>query len=242
MEQNNYSRRLFKLLFFGIALSVLPFVAKAQKNVMCLKTNTGQYIEVVRISMMAVVDAGPAFDILVKDGQGATGVTSVSFEKHPSDIDFSKYKENSDGTPYIDGSKPSFLFTNTGKYFKVKDMPQLYAKDGSKKFDVVVGNVTESDVEAVYFYRGDEEALISGIKTPLPMLEEEKLQLLTPVGYQLTLSGCGDAPRAIVYSMNGTQVGAAVVDHGVTTVNVADLPAGAYVVKVGKKALKFIKK
>ena len=209
---------------------------------MCLKTNSGQYIEVVRISMMAVVDDNGTFDILVKDGQGATGVKSVSFEKHQSDIDFSKYKENSDGTRYIDSSKPSFLFTNTGKYFKVKDMTELRAKDGSKKFDVVVGTVTESDVEAVYFYRGDEEDLISGIKDPLPILEEEKLELLTPVGYQLTLSGCGDAPRAELYSMNGSKVGTAAVQHGVTTLNVAELPAGVYVVKVGKKALKFVKK
>jgi hypothetical protein len=42
--------------------------------------------------------------------------------------------------------------------------------------------------------------------------------------------------------MNGTQVAGAAVNDGQTTVYVADLPAGVYVVKVGKKALKFTKK
>ena len=42
--------------------------------------------------------------------------------------------------------------------------------------------------------------------------------------------------------MNGMQVAGAAVEGGHTTIAVGDLPAGVYVVKVGKKALKFTKK
>ena len=64
----------------AVGLFGLSNKADAAK-VMCLKTNTGQYIEVVRVSMMVVADGASTFEIVVKDGLGATNVESISPEQ-----------------------------------------------------------------------------------------------------------------------------------------------------------------
>ena len=214
-------------------------------EVMCLKTNAGQYIEVVRVSMMVIPDGGSTFEIVVKDGEGASNVQSISFEKHESDIDLSKYSGSSSGNGEApDYSKPFFLMTNTGKFFYMKDKPELIAKEGTDKFDVKVGSTTESNVGKIYFFRGTEEEAgqTAGIDTPKTIVAEEKLTLTSPISSQMTLSGCGAAVEAELYAADGRMVGKAPVSNGVTTVQVGHLNRGVYFVKVGKKSLKFMKK
>lgn len=232
-----------KIFFLSVAVMLCAYQAIATE-VMCLKTNAGQFIEVVRVSMMVIPDGGSTFDILVKDGEGAANVQSISFEKHESDIDLSKYSGNSSGygeTP--DYSKPFFLMTNTGKFFYMKDKPELIAKEGSNNFDVKVGSTTESDVAKIYFFRGTEEEAgqAAGIETP-KTVAEENLVLTSPISSQMTISGCGAAVEAVLYAADGRMVGKAAVSNGVSTVQVGHLTRGVYFVKIGKKSLKFIKK
>ena len=232
-----------KRIFLSIAVMLCAYQAIAAE-VMCLKTNAGQFIEVVRVSMMVIPDGGSTFDILVKDGEGAANVQSVSFEKHESDIDLSKYSGSSSGNGEApDYSKPFFLMTNTGKFFYMKEKPELIAKDGSDKFDVKVGSTTESDVAKIYFFRGTEEdaGQAAGIETP-KTVAEENLVLTSPISSQMTISGCGAAVEAVLYAADGRMVGKAPVSNGVTTVQVGHLNRGVYFVKVGKKSLKFMKK
>lgn len=222
----------------------IPSVA-ANQDVMCLKTNKGTYFPVVRVSMMVVTDGGTQFDILLKDGQGEAGVESVSFEKHNVDINFDDYRQNSDGTPYIDMTKPVYMYTNTGKFWLVKDMPVINVQEGSNLMDVKVGGDEAKGVAGVFFYRGTEDGLneaVTGINNPVTAQATEKLQLLTPISEQMIVSGCGNASLAIVYSLDGKKMTDAPVANGVTTVSVRQLPKGAYVLRVGNKAMKFIKK
>ena len=227
----------------GLGYSADAGAAASVKNVMCVKTNTGQYFPVVRVSMMVVPDGGSTFEIVLKDGQGEAGVQSISFEKHDEMIDFSLYQGEASGSTAIDMTKPVFLYTNTGKYYKMKDLPTMTAKEGSDKFDVTVGGVTESNVSAVFFYRGDEANIenVVGIDAPVAPVAEN-LQLMTPISSQMQISGCGDASEAVVYALDGKQMAEAPVANGVTTVQVGHLKAGVYVVRVGNKALKFTKK
>ena len=229
-----------------IAAVLLGGLSADAKSVMCLKTNTGQYIEVARVSMMVVPDGGSTFEIVVKDGEGATDVESISFEKHESDIDLSKYGGSSSEEPSADMTKPVFLLTSTGKYFYMKELPTLTAKDGEGRFDVQVGDVTESGVRFVYFYRGAteglEEAVMAGISAPRVNSAEEQLTLTTPISSQLSISGCGAATEAVLYSADGRKVGAAAVSNGQTTLQVGNLNRGVYIVKVGRKSLKFMKR
>lgn len=232
-----------KRIFLSIAVMLCAYQAIAAE-VMCLKTNAGQFIEVVRVSMMVIPDGGSTFDILVKDGEGAANVQSVSFEKHESDIDLSKYSGSSSGNGEApDYSKPFFLMTNTGKFFYMKDKPELIAKEGSNNFDVKVGSTTESNVGKIYFFRGTEEEAgqAAGIETP-KTVAEENLVLTSPISSQMTISGCGAAVEAVLYAADGRMVGKAPVSNGVTTVQVGHLNRGVYFVKVGKKSLKFMKK
>lgn len=228
---------LTALMAAGVTCPSEAFAAK--KNVMCVKTNTGQYFPVVRVSMMVVADGASTFEIVLKDGEGEAGVQSISFEKHEEDIDFSKYQGDSNSEPSIDVSKKIHLVTSTGKLFLMKDFPMLEAQEGNGLINVVGTSTTESGVEYVYFFRGNEEEL--GIETPLAD-RQENLTLMTPVSSQLQVSGCGDATQAWVYAPNGQMVGQAPVSNGVCTVSVAHLPAGTYIFKVGQKSLKFIKK
>ena len=232
-----------KRIFLSIAVMLCAYQAIAAE-VMCLKTNTGQFIEVVRVSMMVIPDGGSTFDILVKDGEGAANVQSVSFEKHESDINLSKYSGSSSGNGEApDYSKPFFLMTNTGKFFYMKEKPELIAKEGSNNFDVKVGSTTESNVGKIYFFRGTEEEAgqAAGIETP-KTVAEENLVLTSPISSQMTISGCGAAVEAVLYAADGRMVGKAAVSNGVTTVQVGHLTRGVYFVKVGKKSLKFMKK
>jgi hypothetical protein len=232
-----------KRIFLSVAVMLCAYQAIASE-VMCLKTNTGQFIEVVRVSMMVIPDGGSTFDILVKDGEGAANVQSVSFEKHESDIDLSKYSGSSSGYGEApDYSKPFFLMTNTGKFFYMKDKPELIAKEGSNNFDVKVGSTTESNVGKIYFFRGTEEEAgqAAGIETP-KTVAEENLVLTSPISSQMTISGCGAAVEAVLYAADGRMVGKAAVSNGVSTVQVGHLTRGVYFVKVGKKSLKFMKK
>ena len=237
---------LVAMVAAGLACSADAFAAASKKNVMCVKTNDGVYIPVVRVSMMVVPDRASTFDILVKDGRGEYGVESISFEKHEEEIDFDLYKTNSDGTAYVDLTKASWLITSTGKFFKTMDVTQMNAKEGSELFDVVTKNGTEADVKSVFFLRGTEayvqEYVAAGIDEPLMSPAIEKLQLLTPIREEMSLSGCGNATVAQVFSVDGKLQTEAAVRGGNTTIYVGQLPAGVYVVRVGNKALKFSKK
>lgn len=225
----------------GLGCSVDANAAASKKNITCLKTNTGNFFPVVRVSMMVVPDGGSTFEIVLKDGQGEAGVQSVTCEKHEVEIDLSQYQ----GDPYadktIDMTKPIFMLLSNGKYYKMKELPEITVQEDSKKMNVKVGATTEKDLSAIYFYRGEEDG-ITGIDDPMTATAEEKLQLMTPISEQMTISGCGDAFRAQVFSLDGKMMTEAAVSNGVTTIQVGQLKAGVYVVRVGKKALKFTKK
>lgn len=235
---------LMGIISLGMICAQQASAAEKNVNVRCLKTNTGNYFPLVRVSMMVVPDGGSTFEILLKDGQGEANVSSISFEKHTVLIDLDKYKVPTDGGgTSVDSSKKNYMFTNVGKFFSLgKDKPMLQPIEGKNLFNVTDrdGAVLATDVESVFFYRTNEPESIVGIK-PI-IADEEKLVLQTPIGYQMEISGCGDAKTAVVYDMNGRTRTSAPVNAGCSTIVVEELPAGVYIVKVGKKSLKFVKK
>lgn len=232
---------LMGLVAIGMACPQQASAAEKTAEMWCLKTNTGNYYPMVNVSMTVVPDEGQTFEIVLKYGQGEAGVSSISFEKHRETVDFSKYTEEPD-EPSIALGKKIYVLTNTGKYFLLKTMPTLIPVQGTDKFNVLAGTSMENNVSRIWFYRGDnpEEGFV-GIKAP-SVKTEENLSLMTPISYQLQVSGCGEAKTAVVYSANGKQVAQAPVADGVTTVQVGHLTKGIYVLKVGHKSLKFVKK
>ena len=230
-------------LAMGLVCPQQASAAEKNVNVWCLKTNTGKIFPLVRVSMMVVPDGTSTFDILLKDGEGEAGVSNISFEKSTVSLDLDKYKVSADGSEYIDLSKKCYMFTNTGKFFSLgKDKPKLDVKDGSNLFNVTDrdGNVLAENVAEVKFMRTNDPET-SAIDAP-EIEGEENLTLQTPISSQMQISGCGNATKAIIYDTNGKQVSVAPVSAGNSTVVVSELPTGVYVVKVGKKSLKFVKK
>lgn len=235
MNKKSKTGLLALLLAAGLANPDPSF--GAVKNVMCVKTNTGQYFPVVRVSMMVVPDGGDTFEIVLKDGQGEANVQSVSFEKHAEDVEFNDYRQDDD---YIDLTKKIYLITNTGKYFTLASMPQMVAKAGTELFDVEVGSTTETNVSSVYFYRGDKVEDMASLDDVFA--SEEKLTLQTAISTEMQVSGCGDASVAYVFDVRGRIVAEAEVHDGVANVYVGELNASTYILRVGNKALKFVKK
>jgi len=230
------------LMAMGFLCPQQVSAAEKDANVWCVKTNTGNYYPVLNVSMMVVPDDGKTFEIVLKYGTGETGVTDVTFEKHKEKIDFDLYKPQSGGAVTPNFNQYIYMITNTGKYFQFKTVPTLQPVAGSDKFDVVYSDVTEKNVSKVHFVRtGDIDNYMTGVEAPI-MDQEENLTLQTPINSQMQISGCGDAKTAVVYSVSGAKVAQSKVSAGMTTLHVSDLTPGVYVVKVGKKSLKFVKK
>ena len=236
------------MMVAGLGYSADAEAAAKLQNAIGVKTNTGKFFPVVRVSMMVVPDGGDTFEIVLKDGQGEAGVKSISFEKQQVEIDYTLYNEKKEEQPSVDYSKPFYIFTNTGKFWKMKDVqPVLTVQEGTSLMTVTAGNDVEKNVSEIRFFRGTEDELsqamnTTGIENLATAPAAENLQLQTPISEQMTVSGCGDANKAFVYALDGKQVATSAVANGVTTVYVGQLPAGVYVLRVGNKALKFTKK
>ena len=68
-----------------MGLLSMPCGLKAQnanKQVWWLKTDKGQYIDMSRVKKLANVNSKNAFEVIVHQGQGASGVMEVTFEKN----------------------------------------------------------------------------------------------------------------------------------------------------------------
>jgi hypothetical protein len=78
----NHQRVLAAVL---MGLLSMPCGLKAQnanKQVWWLKTDKGQYIEMSRVKKLANVNSKNAFEVIAHQGQGASGVLNVTFEKN----------------------------------------------------------------------------------------------------------------------------------------------------------------
>jgi hypothetical protein len=204
----------------------------------CLITDQNDSIAMSRVQMLANVDADGKFEIVTRDGQGAVGVRNVRFARglNENSGGFQPYQENPEPTEPLSG--PLYLFTDKGDKQPLSNVSMLANIDQQGKFEVVLrsgDNLT--GVQYVTFNIGAE-----GTGIQQQTVVDNMLRLLTPVHSELKLSGCGDAQTAIVYDIKGSEVASAPVVSGTTTISVTHLPAATYIVKVGSKALKFIKK
>ena len=202
----------------------------------CMITDQNDSIAVGRVQMLANVDQDGKFEIVTRNGQGAVGVKNVRFARGLSAESggFRPYQDNDEPAEPLSG--PLYLITDKGDEQLLSNVAMLANIDQTGKFEVVLhaGN-SLVNVQYVTFRIGPATA-VSQVKA------DNMLRLLTPVHSELKLSGCGDAQTAVVYDMKGREVGSAPVTNGTTTIRVAHLPVATYIVKVGTKALKFIKK
>ena len=204
----------------------------------CLITDRGDSVAMGRVAMLANVDANGHFEILTKYGEGVTDVRNVRFARGLNDLSGGfdpNYHEG--GEQPAPPAGPIILVTDKGSEQPMSNVAMLANIDANGRFEVVLHagqNITGVEYVTFRIDGGDQ-----GVRQPSHQLSP--LTLLTPVRFELRLSGCDDATQAVVYDAAGRQVATAPVAGGSTTIQVAHLTAGVYVVSVGNKALKFTK-
>ena len=103
----------------------------------CLKTDAGQCIEMARVVMLAAVDGQEGFEVVVREGQGATGVRSVTFEMRASDY---APEVISDEPPSVTDTGPWCLISSEGDSIAMSRVQMLANVDGSNLFEVVTSD------------------------------------------------------------------------------------------------------
>ena len=78
----NRPKMLAMTLLAVLLLLPCGLLAQSKQQVWCLKTDKGHYIEMSRVKKFAKVDKDNKFNVVFHEGSGATGVQSVTFEKH----------------------------------------------------------------------------------------------------------------------------------------------------------------
>ena len=131
--------RLKRLAAVSIALLLAVAVhADGGQPQWCLKTDAGQYVEMARVVMLAAVDGQEGFEVVVREGQGATGVRSVTFEMRVTD--YTPPAVISDEPPVVIETGPWCLISNSGDSIAMSRVQMLANVDGSSRFEVVTSD------------------------------------------------------------------------------------------------------
>ena len=80
--EKKHQRVLAAILIGLLAIPCGLQAQNANKQVWWLKTDKGQYIEMSRVKKLANVNEKEAFEVIAHQGQGASGVLNVTFEKN----------------------------------------------------------------------------------------------------------------------------------------------------------------
>lgn len=205
----------------------------------CLITDKNDSIAMSRVQFLANIDQDDLFEVVTRDGEGAVSVKSVRFARGLSDDSggFVPYQEGGEEPEVLTGE--FYMVTNNGEEQPMSNVAMLANVDDNGTFEVLLNDGgSMPGVKSVTFKRKSEE---TGIEAPAVKQEEMMLTLHTPVHFELKLSGCGTAKSAIVYSLKGVKMAEAPVSNGTATISVGHLLGGIYIVRVGNKALKFVK-
>ncbi len=171
IKRNNL--RIIALTLF-VSLSLLPvgLVAQTTQRVWCLRTDKGQLIEMSRVKMLAAADGQSTFEVIVRDGQGATGVESISFEQHESAY---VPEAISDDPPLVNETGPWCIITDSGDSIAMSRVTTLANADGRRQFEIVTNDGDNKvGINTVYFGRG--KTATSGNFKPITVSDKpEKL-------------------------------------------------------------------
>ena len=103
MEKVFQPRMFAATLLMGLLSLPCDLLAQnSNKQVWCMKTDKGQYIEMSRVKKLTDVDKQELFKVAVSQGKGASGVKSVTFEKHESFPESVVVKGDADGNGHVD--------------------------------------------------------------------------------------------------------------------------------------------
>ena len=117
----------------------------------------------------------------------------------------------------------------------MSDVAYLLASDKASTFHIVCANGTIiSEVASVSF----EEVNPTGVSLP----EQKTAPQVVLDGDAVTLSGLAAGTSVGIYTVEGQELSQRTVTGGETTMNIAGLPAGVYLLRTGKSTVKFMKR
>lgn len=124
-----------------------------------------------------------------------------------------------------------------GNAFALDSVTCLLASDTEDAFTIVLSNGSlQPGVTAATFVKQD----LSGIEAAqAPTLSPT---LTIEARSQLVLTGCAEGTPLRLHAADGKLLRTATASGSTTTVDVASLPAGVYIMKVGRASIKFSKK
>lgn len=124
-----------------------------------------------------------------------------------------------------------------GHAFALDSVTCLLASDTEEAFTIVLNNGNlQTGVTEATFKKQDLSAIQSATATPsAPTLALEART-------RLVVSGCAEGTPLRLYNAGGQLLRSGQVSAGSSTVDVASLPAGVYIIKVGECSIKFHKK
>lgn len=128
------------------------------------------------------------------------------------------------------------LQTDKGIEVPLGNVDFLLAADNDTQFSIVLKEGTAIDSVQVAYVKMITEAGIAGQNI------SDTTPSLLMVGEKLIVSGGDKAADVAVYGIDGARQGVSVLHGNTTTVDVSRLPQGTYVLKVGTRAVKFMKK
>lgn len=128
------------------------------------------------------------------------------------------------------------MITPNGKTLFMNNVGYILNSDGSSSFTIVMNdNSTIDDVTKVTFAKVD----ASGIKD---VKYDSDGVYAKEVDGSLIISGCHAGNKAEVYSANGQIMKSQTIIGDGCDIDVSTLPKGVYVLRIGKTAIKFLKK
>jgi len=127
--------------------------------------------------------------------------------------------------------------TNTGASYDVENVGFFMSTDSSKLFSIVMKDGTTIDgVESVSFTNSTSSIVSASA-------DGDNGLKFRQVSHSVVVSGLEANATVEVYGVNGTvAVPAVKATNGKATINVASLPAGTYILRSGRTAVKFLKK
>lgn len=124
-----------------------------------------------------------------------------------------------------------------GNAFALDSVTCLLASDTEDAFTIVLSNGSlQPGVTAATFVKQDLtgiQAVQSATQSPTLAIEAHS---------RLVLTGCAEGTPLRLHAIDGKLLRTATATGSATTVDVASLPAGVYIIKVGKASIKFSKK
>lgn len=129
------------------------------------------------------------------------------------------------------------IIDQRGNTFALDSVTCLLASDTEEAFTIVLKNGSlQTGVTEASFKKQDLTAISS------PTARKAQLPMAIVARTSLTLSGCAEGTAIRLYTTDGKLLRSTTAEASATTIDVASLTGGVYIIKVGDTAIKFTKK